>query len=140
MPNTPPNLMAGGNISPSRFVMMDTDPNQCIQATDNAETIGVTHDSTNYAPLSDQTVSEYAAKDGQNVRLFGDGDVCLITAAEALSVGDEVKADGDGKAQAIATTGTTNQQVAAVMLEAASAEDVLAKCYLIKKVIRPALT
>jgi len=122
MPNTPPQLMAGGNIYPSRFVMIDASNDfKGLIATTNAKTVGVSDVGTNYAPLSDQTVSEYAAKAGQNLRLFGDGDICLIESGAVIVRGNELKADSVGRATPIATTGTTNQRIGAVAIQSASA-------------------
>ena len=124
MPNTPPHLMAGGNIYPSRFVMIDSSNDfKGLQATLNAKTIGITDVGTNYAPLSDQSVSAYAAKDGQNMRIFGDGDVCLVKAGDTIVAGNELKSDSTGRAIPIATSGTTNQRIGAVAIQGGAVDE-----------------
>ncbi|MCP4535782.1 MAG: hypothetical protein GY832_01385 [Chloroflexi bacterium] len=118
MPNTPPQLMAGGNIYPSRFVKIDASNDfKGLQAGDNVKTIGISDVGTNYAPLSDQSVSAYAAKAGQNLRLFGDGDICLLKIGGTVTAGDELKSDADGQGVSIAGSGTTNQRVGAVAIQ-----------------------
>ncbi len=124
MPNTPPNLMANGNIYPCRFVKLDTSADfKVIQATANSDILGVSQEGSNYPPLSDLSVSAYAAQAGQNIRLFGDGDVCLVTAGGVITRGDKLKSDANGKAVSIATTGTTLQKYGGIALQSAAAED-----------------
>jgi hypothetical protein len=122
MPNTPPNLIARGNISASRFVKLDTATNfGVVQATANSKNIGVIYEGTNQAPLSDIVTTDYAAKSGQEIRLYGDGDVCSVIAGAAVTAGDLVKSDANGYAVTTAVTGTTVQWVSGIALEAATA-------------------
>jgi hypothetical protein len=143
MPNTPPLLVAGGDIYPSRFVTMSTsEDNTGIQSTANSEIIGISQVGTNYPPLSNIiTPPTVAAEDGQPFRLFGDGEQCLVEAGGVITNGELLKADGDGKAVEIATTGTTIQNYGAVALQSASADGVmiLVQVHALKKT-RPALT
>ena len=122
MPNTPPNLMANGAIRPSRFVQLDTSADKkVIEGTANCKLIGVAHEGTNYPPLSDLSITAYAAEAGEYLKMYGDGDVCLLEAGDAITMGDRLKSDSAGRGVAIATTGTTIQQFGAVALQTASA-------------------
>jgi hypothetical protein len=141
--NAPPQLMANGNIYPSRFVQVDTTAaNKCVQATANSKIIGVVQAGTNYPPLNDPavTVSGYAATAGQTVELFGIGQVCLIEAGDVITPADFLKSDSVGRGVPILTTGTTLQRYGAIALEAATAAGQFIRCYVILGSERPALT
>lgn len=121
MPQTPPNLLAGGTIAPHRFVMLDTSNDRyALQATANAKIIGICAGQTNQAPLSDLVTTANHATSGQQVRLYGEGDETLLEAGGTITTGDRLKADSDGKGVAIATTGTAIQYIGAHALEDAS--------------------
>ena len=122
MPNTPPNLLARGDINPSRFVKQDTATNfGALEANANELVIGISHDSSRDAPIP--SASTLHAANGDQCRIFGDGDVCLLVAGGAITAGIQVKSDADGKGVVIATTGATLQNIGAVALEdAASGE------------------
>ena len=142
MPNTPPLLVAGGDIYPSRFVTLSTsEDNTGIQSTANSEIIGVSQVGTNYPPLDNLSLDGYAATDGQPFRLIGDGEQCLVEAGGVITNGQKLMSDGDGKAVAIATTGTTIQNSGAIALQSASASGVmiLVQVNALQKT-RPALT
>lgn len=122
MPNTPPHLMANGNIRPSRFVKLDTSADKkVVEGTANAQIIGVSMEGTNYPPLNDLSITAYAAEAGQYMQMYGDGDVCLLEAGDAITMGDRLKSDSAGRGVAIATSGTTIQQIGAVALQTAAA-------------------
>jgi len=122
MANTPPNLLAGGTIRPSRFVKINTAADfSCLEGSANAEIIGVSMTGTNYPPLSDIVSTANAATVGQYIQIYGDGDVCLVEAGAAITRGDKLKSDSVGRAVSILTTGTVNQQVGAVALQSAAA-------------------
>jgi len=122
MPNTPPHLMANGDIRPSRFVKIDaTAAHKGLEADANEAVIGVAMPGSNYPPLSDLSITVLAAKQGQYFQMYGDGDVCLLEAGAAVTTGNRLKSDADGRGVAIATTGTTLQHFGAVALEDAAA-------------------
>jgi len=122
MPNTPPLLMANGDIYPCRFVKLDTSGDHYgIQATANSQIIGVSMEGSNYPPLSDIVTTVYAAQQGDYYKLYGDGEQCLVEAGTSIAMGDRLKSDANGRAVPIATTGTTNQNMGGVALAAASA-------------------
>jgi hypothetical protein len=121
MPNTSPHLRAGGNILPCRFVKMSPDADHTgLQAGDNDVVIGCSHEQSNYPPLSDIVSTHYAAQTGQYFRLLGDGDYALIEAGAAFDRGTRLKSDSNGRAVAIATTGTVRQNIGAIALASAT--------------------
>lgn len=121
MPNTPASWIAGGNIFPSRFIKADaTADHTALQADANARIVGISHDSTNKPPIPDVT-SQHVAESGQQFRSFGEGDQCLLELGGTVAAADLLKADADGKGVAIATTGTTIQNVGARAKVAGSA-------------------
>ncbi len=138
MPNTPPTLMAAGDILPSRFVKLTGD-HKAQQAGDNDVVIGVAQEGGNRPPLSDLVTTVKAAESGQTFQLYGDGDVCLVEAGAAIQPGDRLKSDANGRAVPIATTGTTIQNIGAIALEAASAAGELVRCQVKIYSERPAL-
>ncbi|MDY0170594.1 MAG: hypothetical protein RBS80_28900 [Thermoguttaceae bacterium] len=142
MPNTSPHLRAGGDIRPCRFVMLSSSADRTgLQATANAPIIGVSQEGGSYPPLNDLVSDHYAARTGQYFRLFGDGDYALVEAGEAFGRGTRLKADADGKAVAIATTGTDRQNIGAVALESAGAAGELVPVQVLSmRDTRPALT
>lgn len=141
MANTPPNLIAGGSIHPSRFVTIDTGHNDtCAVATANAKIIGITMEGTNYPPLSDLSLDGHAADEGDYVKLYGLGDVCLLEAGDVITAGDRLKSDSTGRGVPIATTGTTIQHIGAIALEAAAAAGAMIRVLIVMYSERPALT
>lgn len=139
--NAPPQLMANGNIYPCRFVTVDTSAaNKAVQATANSKILGVSQVGTNYPPLSDVSVAGYAAVAGQLFELHGPGQVCSVESGDAISVGDYLKADNNGKAVPILTIGTTLQRYGAVALEPATDAGQKIRCYVLIGSERPALT
>lgn len=131
MPNTPANLMANGTIRPSRFVKGDiTADFKCLEADANDEVIGVSMEGSNYPPLSDLVSTTNAATQGQYVKLYGEGDVCLLEAGAAVTRFDKLKSDADGRGVAIASSGTTLQNIGARALQSAAAAGELILCQL----------
>jgi len=141
MPNTPPNLIAGETIYPSRFVEMDVSvAKTMLLAGANARPIGISQVGARIAPLSDLITTAEAAQDGEAMQIFGDGDVCLLEAGGSITTGDRLRSDSVGRGVTIATTGTTIQNIGAMALEDASAagELILVQVQIYSE--RPALT
>jgi hypothetical protein len=112
--------MANGTINSCRFVMIDTSADfKCLQATANADVIGVSMEGSNYPPLSDLVTSPVAATAGQYVRIFGDGEMCLVEAGAAVVRGAKLKADSVGRGVPI-DSNTTLQNIGAVAMQSAS--------------------
>jgi hypothetical protein len=140
MPQASPNLVARGNIAPCRFVMQDTATDHgALQATANANIIGVSCEGADRPPLSDLIATNYAARDGETFRLHGDGDITTLELGDTVTAGDRLKSDADGKGVPIATTGTTIQKIGARALESGVAGEKVRVQVLIAGSERPAL-
>lgn len=118
MPNVVPQVVAGGDIYPARFVKLSSSADHTVlQGTDNSELIGISQSGSNKAPLSDLVSTAKAAEAGQNLQIFTEGDVCLLEAGATITRGNLLKSDANGKGVPIATSGTTIQNYGAVALE-----------------------
>ena len=138
MPNTPPNLVASGNIRPFRFVKMSGNFTGA-EADANDPIIGVAYPGTDYPPVVDDrvTVGEFAAIAGEVISILGDGEQGLVELAETVTAGKRVKSDADGLAVAVLLTGTTRQEYGAILLEGGDAGDRV-RCYVQLGVFLPA--
>ncbi len=127
-----PNLEAGGTIAPYRFVTINTsNDKQGDQAGANATAVGVANGSTK------QFDSANHAEDGDIISLQP-GNVVWVEAGGTITRGGRTKSDADGKAVAVATTGTTNQESLGHALESAASGEII-RLYWNPQVIRPAL-
>lgn len=110
MPNTPVNLLAGGNINPCSFVKISGELTG-VQCSTNELAVGVAQEGTDYPPLSDVTVSGYAARANESFRLYGLGDICLLTLGSGgCTANDMLKSDSSGYG-VTATTGVATQNI-----------------------------
>lgn len=115
-----PSFIAGGNISPSRFVKGEAGTsNTILQCGLNDRAIGVSHESTLEAPIP--SASAYAAIDTTTVQVYGLGEVCEVTGAATIAAFDYLKPDADGKA-IVAVPGDAYSAIA--LVDAASGEKV----------------
>lgn len=117
-----PNFVANGNISPSRFVSLDSGTPKAfavIQATANSKIVGVAQIGGREPPLASVSTI-YAGQAGDTIKVNAPGDVCLVECGGTVAVDDELIADSNGKAVARAASGTTNQNVGGIALEAGS--------------------
>ncbi len=134
-------IVAGGNILPFRFVKPDTTADhQGLQASANAEIIGVAGEETKFAPLSDLVTTNNHAESGDTVNLHGPGGEALVEAGAAFAAGTRLKADSVGRAVAIATSGTTVQEYGGRSQEAAAAAGEKIRINVEPGSIRPALS
>lgn len=131
---------ASGTIKPSRFVKL-SGVRQVAQAGDNEEILGVAMEGSNRAPLSDLVSDVYAAQAGESLLVYSTGEMCLVEAGAAVTAGDLLKSDAQGRAAPVATTGATIQNYGAIALDSAAGagEKILALITPLQKV-RPALT
>ncbi len=133
-------LVARGNITPFRFVRLDTSTeNGCVQAGDNTDVIGIAQGGTNKPDVSGLISAQYAAESGQPVRVAGVGAITLVEAGGTVSPGQYLKSDSSGRAVPVATTGTTIQNYGAIALQGGSTGSIIRVMVLIGKV-RPALS
>ncbi|GAF93373.1 unnamed protein product, partial [marine sediment metagenome] len=101
--NSMVNLRATGDVSPFRFVKNDTGDNSGAQSGDNEESVGVSQGDNR------EFDSDLHAISGDQIRLQPES-LVRVECGGAVAPGGGVKSDADGKAVAIATTGTTNEQ------------------------------
>lgn len=120
--NQSPALRSGGNITTSSFVKVSTAAEHtALQCGDNEAPIGVSQIGTKYPQGLAGLSNTYAAEAGDEIQLFGLGDICRIRAgAGGFTKGAWLKSDSSGDAVLAATTGTTLQWVGAIALEDAS--------------------
>jgi hypothetical protein len=99
MPNTPPNVIAGGDIRPFRFVTWDTAEDHQVLESNSGDTklAGICGGSTRRAEISDVVVTTLHAADGEHVRLYSQGDITLLELGGTITAGDYLKPDADGK-------------------------------------------
>jgi hypothetical protein len=109
-----PSLIAGGNISPSRFITLSTTENAtALQAGAGARVIGVATEGAHDAPITGS--SALAAADGDYFRWHPLGDECLLDVAATITAGDVLKSDANGKG---VVADTDEDAVGAIALEA----------------------
>ena len=120
--NQSPQLVAGGNISPSTFVKVSTAAdNTALQAGANEGIIGISQVGLHQPP--GVTGSDaYAAVAGENIEIFGLGDICLLKSASGWTRGDFLKSDANGLGVTIATSGVM-QNIGAQALESAATNE-----------------
>lgn len=124
MPAASPSFKAGGDIAPSRFVKGGSADHTVVQGTANATTIGISMEGTQEPPIPGYT-TPLAASDGEQLKVYGEGEECLVEAGGTIAAFGEVKSDANGKAVAIATTGTTVQNIAAIALEGGASGELI---------------
>jgi len=111
-----PNFIAGGNISPSRFVRQDdTADFQVLEADANSKLAGISMEGTREAPIPSVSTA-LAAQSGEPLQVYGDTEECLLELGGTVRPGEDLKSDADGKGVTIAA-GATVQEIGAVALE-----------------------
>jgi len=115
MPLYNPAFVAGGDINPARFVKLSTTSDfTVLQSGAGDEIIGVAQEGSLAPPGIAEALGSsqtyLAAKSGKTLKVFGLGDVCVVTAGSGgCTAGSKVKADADGKAVNVGTaSGTFN--------------------------------
>jgi hypothetical protein len=110
--------VAGGNISPCRFIKLGSGPGIVVQATAGDPIYGISGSGTHTAALAGLD-DGYCAVSGENCPHYSDpGTICLLEAGASFSEGALLKSDANGKGIAVASTGDA---YGAVALDAASA-------------------
>lgn len=111
------NLNATGNVSPCRFVKLDTSADgSCAAAGANEATIGISGDGSRIAPGTPGD-DGFIAVAGETVGAFGPGRKCLLELGGTVTRGDRLRSGSGGVGVAAATTGTTLQEVGARALQ-----------------------
>jgi hypothetical protein len=103
-------MTASGDIRPRRFVKV-SGADTIAEADANEAVIGVVF------PYSKAFDSALAASDGTQCPVCVAGQIAEIECAGDITVGTFVKSDADGKAVAIATSGTTAQNIGGMALQ-----------------------
>lgn len=112
-----PNLVAAGNIYPSRFVKSyASGDNAVVQAGANEAICGISNEAGRSAPIPEVSTN-YAAISGDALQVYGLGDTCLLELGDTVTRGNLLKGDADGKGVPIASSGTTLQQYGARALK-----------------------
>ena len=111
MPLYNPAFVASGNISPARFVKI-SGQFSVAQSGAGEEIIGVAQEGSLAPPGIAEALggsqTYYAATSGKTLKVFGLGDVCVVTAGTGgCTAGSKVKSDADGKAVNVGTTAGT---------------------------------
>lgn len=117
MPNTPPQLLADSTILTCRFVTMSGTDERVDEANANEMCLGISQEGSRTAPLSDLVATNQAAQQGETLRLFGPGDVCLLTLGDTVTRGLRLKADNAGRGVPVTLIGTTIQEYGAIALQ-----------------------
>lgn len=114
-----PQLKAGGDINPCRFV--DITGSFTVSEADASDIpLGISGEATRDAPLPSGQ-SALHAKSGDAATVYVMGNVCLLEIGTGgVTAGDRLKPDADGKG---ITSGTAGEIVGAVALETASADE-----------------
>jgi hypothetical protein len=109
-------FVAGGNIAPSRFVVIDTSADRQVTqaAGTTAGIIGVSQMGTRRTPYS--TLDDgYAAVATEEIQVFCTGSEPLLELGGTVAAGDSLTSDGSGKG---ITTTTDKNNYGAIALEA----------------------
>lgn len=120
MANTPPVLTASGTIRQCRFVKVSGNFTGA-EADANERVIGISYQSSRTAPLNDLAPTSDHAISGDQIQMYGLGDVCLLEYGATVVAGEYLKSDADGKGVPIATSGTTPQYAGAIALDGGAA-------------------
>lgn len=109
-------LQASGDINPARFVNISGERTLDESADGTALYVGISTEAAKDTPGL-PGASALAAASGDQVTVFGPGRVCRLTAGEAITAGDLLMADAQGRG----IDATSTNYVGAIALEAASA-------------------
>ena len=98
MPGANAPFVANGNITPSRFVKIDTSAdNRVITSGVGDLPIGVSQQGTRRAPYS--TLNDgFCAIAGEELRVFQTGEIAPVEAGAAITRGSRVGSDATGRA------------------------------------------
>lgn len=138
MPLYNPSFLASGDIFPARFVTITGEFTVGEVNSATAPIIGVSQEGTfsppNLAKLLGGTDSGLAASNGQSLKVFGLGDVCMVLAGGVVTAGSKVVAHSTttggvttftGKAVKIGTTAGTYQVGGTALNSVVAGEKVL---------------
>lgn len=108
-----PSFFATGNISPCRFVEISNPYRVRQPSSANVKVFGVSQNGTRNAPGT-AADDGYAAITGEQLQVFGEGEVCLLELGSGgASAGNRLANDNTGKG-VVATSG---QNVGAIAID-----------------------
>lgn len=119
--------VAGGNITPSRFVAQNTSYDSTVDnaSSANQRCLGVSQTGTRKAPGTGAD-DGYAAIAGEPVQVYLPGDIApLQIGSGGVTRGQLIKTDASGNGVAAATTGQTLQWVHAQALESGASGEII---------------
>jgi hypothetical protein len=123
-----PRYLAGGTIEVARFVKIDTTADHnftVVQATGQTDkVIGVSQDGAHDPPGLSGSADD-AARDNQTLRVYSVGEECLVTAGAAITQGDYLKSDADGKAVPVTFAEAANIFYGGYALEDGAADELV---------------
>lgn len=101
-----PAYLAGGNISPSRFVIGSSVQDYWVTQAAAASTrpFGISHEYVRYAPGTPFD-DGFAATASQQIPIYGDTELCPLESGASFAAGQYLKSDGNGRGIPV-TTGT----------------------------------
>lgn len=114
-------MYANGTILVSRFVKIDTTRNNAVLACALAGVAyGIAQEGGRVAPIPSVTTSPVeAAQAGENVKVYVEGDECLLAIGSGgVTAGGYIRSDANGAG--IALAGTGQESYGAVALESAA--------------------
>lgn len=119
--------VAGGNITPSRFVAQNTSYDSTVDnaSSANQRCLGVSQTGTRKAPGTGAD-DGYAAVAGEPVQVYMPGEVApLQIGSGGVTRGQLIKTDASGNGVAAATTGQNLQWVHAQALESGASGEII---------------
>ncbi len=118
------NAYAGGNLVTKSFVKAVSGyPGKFVQAGANDPVVGAVGQNLKY-PQGLGGSATLAAESGDSVEIIPPGQTAEVTLGGTVVEGGWVKSDASGFAVAIATTGTTKQQIAGLCLRGGASTEV----------------
>jgi hypothetical protein len=94
-----PSFLAGGTIAPARIVKLSTAADRtALQAAAGDLPIGVAQEGQKRSPGLPGSDTTIAAEAGDEFNVYGDGEVAVVEAGAAVTRGDWLKSDANGKA------------------------------------------
>lgn len=113
---------ASENINVSRFVSFNSSNDWTVdQAGANARVIGVSVEHSKDAPIPSAT--DLAAESGDQIQVYTNSSYCFLEAGASVTRGEFLKSDANGRAVAIASSGTDLQRYGARAEESGSANE-----------------
>lgn len=109
-------FVANGNITPMRFVKLDTTADQkVLQSGAGDKCFGIAQEGTRYLPGFGNLDDGFRAIAGENVMVYTEPDECwLEIGAGGVTAGDRIKSDASGKG---VTTAVNDDEFGALALQ-----------------------